>query len=101
MRQKQLSIISSLEAKLAEIRQNGDLKTDTMERDLLEIQNRQQRSIAKEDEARKIQQTELLKSKDRAPGFYNTIVFRVTEAVQYLKEANTYLKEIIQRIKQS
>lgn len=101
LRQKQTVIMDELRTKLAEIRANGDLPTDIMERDLLEVENRQARSIAKEEEARKIQTVELPKAKQKAAGFYDTIIFRITEAVQYLKEANTYLKEIVQRIKRS
>lgn len=102
LRQKQLSIITSLKNKVAEIRQNGDLPTDTMERDILEIENRQARSIGKEEEAKKLQ-LNIIKPKDKTGPVphYNQIVFRISEAVQYLKEANTYLKEIVQRIKRT
>jgi hypothetical protein len=100
LRQKQRSIIDDLNKKLIDIRTSGDFQTDQMERDLLEVENRQARSIAKEDEVKKML-TDLEKATVGSENIYNQIVFRMGESLQYLKESNTYLRQIVQKIKNS
>ncbi len=91
-------IIADINSKLGEIRQNGDKSTQKAERWLLETDLRVTRSSQKEDAAKVV----LIKLKDifgdRLSGF-SDFQNLVIESNQFLKEANSYLKEVIKEIK--
>jgi len=90
--------IDSLKEKIGIIRQTGDKETQTAERWLLEAENRLTRSQEKEFEAQqilaKMKVSDINKIRD-----YNQAQYKIEESHQYLKEANHYLKEIIQEVK--
>jgi hypothetical protein len=96
LRDQQSAIVNDLEAKLVEIRGEGEIDTGDMERGVLEVRNRISRSEAKESDARKllvgVKQQEI-------PAKYSQVTARMGESLQYLKEANIYLDEMIRRIK--
>lgn len=98
LRQKQLSIIEELNTKLGEIRQSGDtsVSVSAIERWLLDTQNFISRSEAKETEVQEIK-ADLEKAKSVVPN-YNQIIFRLKEGVQLLKDANSYLREILNKL---
>lgn len=90
--------VSELKAKIIEIRAAGDHNTDVSERWILEVENRLARSEDKQSDAQML----LLKLKDQEKGnadIYNQAISRLQESLQYIKEANSYLKEIIKQIK--
>ncbi len=96
LRDQQKSIVSDLESKIGEIRAEGILATDDIERGTLEVKNRIARSESKDAEARKIITD--AKSENLASRF-NQIIARLGESIQYLKEGNTYLGQIMTYIK--
>lgn len=90
--------IQQLKEKIGEIRQRGDKDTALAERWLLEAENRLTRSQEKQFTAQqilaKIKSSDLNKNQS-----YNKAQFAIEESHQYLKEANSYLKEVIREIK--
>lgn len=97
LRQKQQSLIFNFESKLAQIRTDGETDTAQIERWLIETKNRITRSEEKEADILK-QQLEIPKSKARSQ-LFNQIQLRVNESLQYLKEANDFLLEIVKTIR--
>ncbi len=97
-REKLATKIQQLKEKVGEIRQKGDKDTSLIERWLLETENRLTRSQEKQFAAQqilaKIESSDLYKNQS-----YNKAQFALEESHQYLKEANSYLKEIIREIK--
>ncbi len=97
------NIVDATSAKIAEIRQNQDKDTRTIERWILETQSRIQRSVDKKNSAH----TDIFPVFDKIDNTYtqsrsssyNDVVFRLEESLQYLKEANIFLKEIVNKIK--
>lgn len=90
--------IQQLKEKVGEIRQKGDKETTRAERWLLEAENRLTRSQEKQFAAQqilaKIKSSDTNKSQN-----YNKAQFAIEESHQYLKEANSYLKEVLREIK--
>lgn len=97
LRLGQKNLISDAKNILSTITINGDLDTSFLERALLEVENRNTRSEGKNEDARTIL-TKLEKSNSPLKE-YNDLQFRLNESIQYLKEANTYLLQIIGQIK--
>lgn len=97
LRLGQKNLISDTKTILSTITTNGDLDTSFLERALLEVENRNTRSEGKNQDAQKILVT-LEKSRNPSAG-YSDLQFRLNESIQYLKEANTYLLQIIGQIK--
>lgn len=96
LRDQQKSIVNDLNSKISEIRAEGILPTDDIERASLEVQNRIARSESKESEVRKIitdAKGESLQTR------FSQIVGRLGESVQYLKESNTFLSQVLNYIK--
>jgi len=98
VREKEEEILTSLKAKIAEIRQNGDKNTQILERWILDTEDKITRSKEKETEAYKVMNKSNLTTKE-ASGAYDQALFRLKEAYQYLKEANSYLSEIVGEMK--
>jgi hypothetical protein len=97
LRQKQITVIDELKSVLATIRQDNTLNTDLFDRSILDIANTINRSASKNSDA-----AALLVSIDKLTepaSTYDDMVFRISEGIAYLKNANTSLKEIIFRIK--
>ncbi len=92
------SLTSNLEAKINEIRANGDKKTDNLARWVLEVRNRIDRSQDKEIEAWTIL-NKLKSSEKEKLNAYSDAQARFAESLQYLKEAVSYLKQITTEIK--
>ena len=90
--------IQLLKEKIGVIRQTGDKQTATVERWLLEAENRLTRSQEKEFEAQQL--LTKMKNSDRDKNkIYNQAQSQIEESHQYLKEANRYLREIIREVK--
>lgn len=90
--------VELIKNKISEIRDKGDKDTTTAERWLLEAENKLTRSEEKLDEA--VTLLEALKPNDRdKQGDYNKSQELIQESHLYLKEANSYLKELIREIK--
>ncbi len=98
LREKQENTLGEIKTKVTEIRANGDKDTGVIERWILDTEAKITRSREKELEALG------LLSKLRGYGsvdvnVYNEILFKLSETHQYLKDANSYMKEIINQIK--
>lgn len=87
-----------IKAKVTEVRQNGDKKTDAIERWILEVEERTQRASEKQIEAIGI--INKLKNADKDKGSaYSKAQVSLSLAGQYLKEANSYMLQIVTQIK--
>lgn len=90
--------IAVVRDKLAEIKQKGDKNTITAERWLLEAENRLTRSLQKQTSAQKT--LGQIKSYDSdKEGIYRQAQSTLEESHQYLKEANSNLRELIAEVK--
>ena len=90
--------INSLEEKIAQIRQEGEIDTKTLERWLLEAQNRLTWSKEKQFAAQSLLAGLKPRERNKAK-VYNRAQSSLAESHQYLKEANSYLLEIIREVK--
>lgn len=90
--------INSLEEKIGQIRQEGEIDTKTLERWLLEAQNRLTWSKEKQFAAQSLLAGLKPRERNKA-NVYNRAQSSLTESHQYLKEANSYLLEIIREVK--
>lgn len=90
--------IENLKTKMAEIRQKGDKNTNVAERWLLEAENRLTRSQEKQSTAQQILTNLKPYTQDKIQA-YDQAQFTLTESHQYLKEANSYLRELIKEVK--
>ncbi|OGM04215.1 hypothetical protein A3E15_00805 [Candidatus Woesebacteria bacterium RIFCSPHIGHO2_12_FULL_42_9] len=97
VRERQEAILASLKQKIAEIKVNGDKDTQLLERWILDTEEKITRSREKEAEAYEI--ITKLGSGTSISSSYNQALFKLKEAYQYLKEANSFLAEIITEIK--
>lgn len=90
--------LETIKSKLAEIKQKGDKNTATAERWLLEAENRLVRSSQKQISAQKtLSQIKTYDSdKERT---YSQAQLTLGESHQYLKEANSNLRELIAEVK--
>jgi len=92
-------ILERLKTKIAEVKANGDIDTTIIDRWVLETENKLTRSIEKQVEAQGlISDLQDPKKKDKQ-NIYNDAISRLQESTQFLKEANNFNNEIIQRIK--
>lgn len=99
-RERLMEIISDIKGKVAEIRQNQDKNTRKIERWILEAELRLTRSQEKTFEAQST--ISGLKVRDRNKyQIYNAAQELIVESHQYLKEANSFLKEIMDEAKTS
>ncbi|OGM15313.1 hypothetical protein A2V56_03650 [Candidatus Woesebacteria bacterium RBG_19FT_COMBO_42_9] len=95
-REKEEAILTSLKEKIAEISANGDKNTQLIERWILDTEEKIVRSKEKEAEAYSI----VAKASGQGSlGAYNEALIKLKEAYQYLKEANSFLEEIITEVK--
>ena len=90
--------IQDLKGKIGEIRQKGDKDTSLSERWLLEAENRLTRSQEKQFAAQQILAKIKSTNTDKNQS-YNKAQFSLEESHQYLKEANSYLREVLREIK--
>jgi hypothetical protein len=90
--------IKELKDKVGEIRIKGDKNTTLAERWLLEAENRLTRSQEKQFAAQQSLSKIKVNDKNKA-GSYNQAQFTMEESHQYLKDANSYLKEVLREIK--
>jgi len=96
VREKQESILITLKEKIVEIKGNGDKTTQILERWILDTEEKIARSREKEQEAYAL----ISKSgTSTSSNTYNEALFKLKEAYQYLKEANSFLLEIVKEIK--
>lgn len=92
--------VQVIKDKISQIRKKGDKNTTTAERWLLEAENKITRAQEKLDEAMKILDSMKPTDRDKA-GDYNQAQKLFEESHLYLKEGNSYLKELIREIKTS
>lgn len=99
IRDKQESTLSDIKSKVSEIRANGDKDTAVLERWILDTEDTITRSREKELEALAILSE--LKSKQGKinTDLYDQIISKLSESLQYLKDANSFMKEIVDGIK--
>jgi len=100
LRENSKQQIEILKGKVAEIRQRGDKETTILERWLLEAENRLTRSQEKQFAAQQILAKIKSYDQDKIQS-YNQAQFTLEESHQYLKEANSYLKELIREVKRA
>jgi len=102
MREETNSILSAIKDKIFEVRSNGDKDTAIIERWAFEIENKITRSLDKEIEAQSIipSLTGPGKGSQRVDrrGFYNSIIFKLDESRQFLRDATEFMNEIIREI---
>lgn len=99
IREKQDTTLEEIKTKVSEIRASGDKDTAVLERWILDTENRLTRSRDKELEALELM-PKLKGNKDIVnPKVYEDILFKLSESHQYLKDANSYMKEIVNEIK--
>lgn len=91
-------IVSDINSKVSEIRQAGDKSTTRIERWLIDTSARITRSGQKKDEAKKLLAT-MENDPDSLGDDYNDFQGLVIESNQFLKEAVSYIKEIIKEVK--
>ncbi len=90
--------VSALNAKIAEIKANQDKNTSTIERTMVDIQNKLDRSQTKDNDAKNTINSINVSSQDINNDYANAQTL-VSDSLSYLKEANQSLKEIITQIK--
>lgn len=95
---KLTTIIGELKAKISEIRSNGDKDTTKTERWVLEVDNRWTRSRDKITESRMLLSKLKSDSRDQL-SIFNSAQFKAGEGLQFLKEVDNYLVEIIKELK--
>lgn len=92
--------LSSLNEKTSQIRTDGKKDTTKVERWLLDAQNKITRAKEKRLSARQIINKMKSPDQDKVKTF-DSFLSTIAECHQYLKETNSYLKEIIGEIKKS
>lgn len=91
-------VVDETRQKVDEINANGDKNTSNIGRWLIEVDNRISRSQEKEIEAQNI--ISKMKSSDRDKlSTYNSAQTTFEESLQYLKDANGFIKQIVSDIK--
>lgn len=98
MRGELSSEITTLNAKIAEIKANQDKNTSTIERTMVDIQNKLDRSQAKDDDAKNTMNS-INVSTQNIDGDFSTAQTLVSDSLSYLKEANQSLLQVITQIK--
>lgn len=90
--------ISALNTKIAEIKANQDKNTSTIERTMVDIKNKLDRSQAKDDDAKNTMNS-INVSTQNIDNDFATAQTLVSDSLSYLKEANQSLLQIITQIK--
>src|SRR3989344_1392724 len=91
------SNVDAVRAKISEIRASGsNFDVSLIDRWTLEIDNKIVRSLDKEIEAQ-TQSASLFKT----PGLnsYNSVIFKLQESLQFMREGNDFMKEIIRTLR--
>ncbi len=103
IRMSATEILSLTKTKVSEIRANGDHDTTVTERWILETENKLTRSLDKEIEAQTLIASLPVKSKttqkDNKEQSYNEVIAKLTESLQFLKEASNFMREILKQVK--
>jgi 3-dehydroquinate synthase class II len=101
LRGEQVKVIDSLNQKIGQISQNGDKNVIPLERAISDIQNKVDRSVAKESEA----QVAILKVQQKGASAaamaaaYEDAIARLNDAFLYLKDINLNLQDVVRQIK--
>lgn len=90
--------IGKIKDKISQIRLNGDKDTTKAERWSLEAENRLLRSQDKIQTGQQLLQKMKPSDQDKF-GAYNQAIFSFSESHQYLKEANSNLRELVNELK--
>lgn len=103
IRMSATQVLSQTKTKVSEIRANGDHDTTVTERWILETENKLTRSLDKEIEAQTMIASLPIKSKtgqkENKEQSYNEVIAKLTESLQFLKEASNFMREILKQIK--
>jgi hypothetical protein len=91
-------IVDALDAKIVEIRANGDKDTSQIERWMLDTKSKLVRSEEKIIEAQG-EIVDLREEERNKLRVYNEVIFSLEESFQYLKEAVNFMKQVVQEIK--
>ena len=97
-RDREREIINSLRTKISEIKAAGGKDVTSVERALTDADDRLSRSVEKEQEALNLFLKVKAQDKDKLSKF-NSIELSVGEALAYIKEANSIVKDSIRQIK--
>lgn len=99
-REDMTDVLSEVKNKIQDIRQKGDHDVAFAERWVLETENKLIRALDKEVEAQNLVfQIQTQSSQATGKSQYENVLKRLQEANQYLREANSYMVEIIKQIK--
>ena len=90
--------ITTLDAKIAEIKANQDKDTSTIERSVVDVQNKLDRSTGKDTDAKNLISA-LKPSDSQGTDSFTSAQSDLTDSNSYLKEANEQLLQIISQIK--
>lgn len=93
---RELEITDKTNAKIAQIRQNQDMDTKAIERWILETKNKLTRAQEKKDAA---DTTITNPSNVNSEINVNKVLDVMKDAIQYMKEGNDFLNEIVRKIK--
>jgi len=100
LREDMTEVLGEVKVKTQKIRQNGDHDVSVAERWILETENKLTRALDKEVEAQNLLFTiQAQSSKATGSTQYESVLTRLQEANQFLREASSYLTEIIKQIK--
>ncbi len=99
VRESAKSVFDELKQFVSEVRQSGKKDTSVIERWILAVENKFTRSDDKEMEARNIAIRLSKAPSSQRLNLYYEERFRLEESLQYLKEAQNYMKEIVKEIK--
>ncbi len=99
-REDMTAVLNETKGKIQEIRQKGDHDVAFAERWVLETENKLIRALDKEVEAQNLVfQIQSQSSRETGKSQYENVLTHLLEANQYLREANSYMIEIIKQIK--
>lgn len=93
---RELEVTDRTNAKIAQIRQNQDMDTKAIERWILETKNKLTRAQEKKDAA---DTTIANPSNVNSEVNVNKVLDVMKDAIQYMKEGNDFLNEIVRKIK--
>ncbi len=103
LRNQLADLLSQTKTKISKIRANGDLDTSESERWVLQTDQKltrsQDKEIAAQDLISKLTSTDPTNTNQKKSVIYGQVTQTLVDSLQYLKEASSYLKEVLKRIK--
>jgi len=103
LRNELADLLSQTKTKISNIRANGDLDTSESERWVLQTDQKltrsQDKEIAAQDLIAQLTSNDSSRQNQKKNVIYTQVTQTLSDSLQYLKEASSYLKEVIKRIK--